>query len=318
MKQLLFFLLFSIATHSQSFTNVDNVVAQYPRFSKVEKLATKIKKDFSLDKDKVRAAFFWLANNIRYNLEEYYNPTQRSYHFRYSTEVEKQQKLQAVKDKIVADVFNTKFGVCEDYAQSFKKICDLLNIEAAVIKGNVRNTPQEIGKPEQNTNHAWNGVKINGKWLILDATWAAGFAQNGRWVKQFDNYFYDIPTDKILKTHYPEDSLWMLRFGRMSIEDFYNQPIYGKAFLNSKTELISPKTGIINLKSSENITLKFKNLDTTSLIFYNFKGHKYAQKPTIQTANGITTLTLKKPNRNADLVLYINKEDALHFKVRVQ
>ena len=318
MKQLLFFLLFSIATQSQSFKYVDNVVAQYPRFSKVEQLVSKIKKDFFSDEDKVKATFYWLANNIRYNLKEYYNPTQRSYNFRYSTEIEKQQKLQAIKDKIVADTFRRKSGVCEDYAQSFKKICDLLNIEAAVIKGNVRTDSNEIGKIANTTNHAWNAVKVNGDWIILDATWSAGYEYNGKWIRKFNNYFFNMPKQKMFKTHYPDNNLWVLRFGRMSIQEFYNQPIYSQTFLSLQAELIAPKTGIINLKSSENITLKFKNLDTTSLIFYNYKGHKYAQKPTIQTANGITTLTLKNPNRNADLVLYINKEDALHFKVRVQ
>lgn len=316
MKQLLFFILFSIALQSQDFTNVDNVVAKYPRFSKVEQLVSKIKKDFSSDEDKARAAFFWLSNNIRYNLEEYYNPTQRSYNFRYSTEVEKQQKLQAIKDKIVADTFRTKSGVCEDYAQSFMKICDLLNIEAAVIKGNVRNTPQEIGKPEQNTNHAWNGVKINGKWLILDTTWAAGFEQNGRWVKQFDNYFYDIPKDKVFKTHYPADNLWVLRFGRMSIEEFYNQPIYGKVFLNSKTELISPKTGILRVNLSKEIQLKIKNFDRTDLIFYTFKGQRYAQKPLILIENSVATLTFKNAPKNSYLNLFINKNIALQFKTK--
>lgn len=316
MKQLLFFLLFSITIQSQDFSKVDNLVAEYPRFSKVEDLANRIAKDFTTDENKVRAAFYWLATNIRYNLREYYNSTPRSYNFRYTTEAEKQQKLQALKDKIVADAFRTKLGVCEEYAQSFKKICDVLHIEAAVIKGNVRNVPQEIGKPEYTTNHAWNAVKLNRKWIILDATWAAGFEQNGRWIKQFDTYFYDIPTDKTLKTHYPEDSLWMLRFGRMSLDEFYNQPIYGNAFLNSKAELVSPKTGILKVNSSNEIKIKFRNLDPNSLIFYTFKGQRYAQKPLILVENNFVILTFKNAPRNSYLNLFVNKEVALQFKIK--
>jgi transglutaminase/protease-like cytokinesis protein 3 len=198
MKQLLFFfILLSISTQSQNFSKVDNLVAKYPKFSKVEDLAAKISRDFTSDEHRARAAFYWIANNIRYDLKEYYNSKQRSYNFSYTTEEEKAQKLQALKDKIIDEAFVTKTGVCEEYAQAFKKVCDLLNIEAAVIKGNVRNIPQEIGKPENNTNHAWNTVKLNKKWILLDATWAAGFEYNGRWIKQFDTYFYNIPKDKI-------------------------------------------------------------------------------------------------------------------------
>lgn len=317
MKQLLFFFLFiSIATNSQDFTKVDALVLEYPRFSKVENLASKITKDFTTDGEKARAAFFWLAKNIRYNLREFYNPRQRSYNFRYTTEEEKQQKLQSLKDKIVAEAFLNKTGVCEEYAQAFKKVCDLLNIEAAVITGNVRNTPDEIGKPANTTNHAWSAVKLNNKWIILDATWAAGYQYNGRWIRKFDDYFYNIPKDKIFKTHFPDDAVWVLRFGRMSLGEFYNQPIYGNLFLNSKATLISPKEGIVTVNASKNIELQFKNLDPNSFITYTFKGMRYARKPVISKKNDITTLTIKNAKRNSELVIFIDNKAALQFKTK--
>lgn len=315
MKQLLLFLLLSTSLFSQNFDKVDTKVLEYPRFSKPEQLANRIEKDFTSDTDKARAAFFWLAKNIRYNLKEFYNPRQRYYSFRYSSEAEKEQKLQEAKDKIIAATFRNKTGVCEEYAQSFKKICDLLNIEAAVISGYVRNSTKEIGSIPKRTNHAWNAVKLNEKWMILDATWAAGFERNGKWIRKFNNYYFDMPKDKIFKTHFPEDQFWVLRFGRMNLQEFYNQPIYKDEFLALGAELLSPKTGIINLASSEDIKLKFRNLDTSALIFYTVRGNQYAQKPVITSTQGITTLTIKNPKRNTDLSLFINKENALRFKI---
>ncbi|QOD60498.1 transglutaminase [Polaribacter haliotis] len=317
MKYLLtFFLLISIATNSQDFAEVDAKVTKYPRYSKVEDLANKIDKDFSKKEEKARAAFFWLAKNIRYNLKEFYNPRQRSIRFSYFSEEEKKQKLQAAKDNLVAAMFKTKQGVCEEYAQSFKKICDLLGLESEVIKGYVRNIPNEIGKPANATNHAWNAVKLNGKWIILDATWAAGYEYNGKWIRKFNDYFYNIPKNKIFKTHFPDDSLWVLRFGRMSLSEFYNQPIYGHNFLNSDIELLSPKNGIIKVERVENIVLKFKNLALSSSIIYNFRGYKYAQKAVLKIENGITILSIPKPKKNSELYLYLNNEVALQFKTR--
>ena len=314
MKQLLFFfLLISISVNSQDFSKVDNLVANYPRYSSAEDLAAKISKDFTSDEEKARAAFFWLAKHIRYNIKEYYNPTQRSYNFSYATEEEKQQKLQALKDNIVNEAFKNKTGVCEEYAQSFKKIGDLLGLESEVIKGNVRNLPQEIGKPVNESNHAWNAIKLNNKWIILDATWAAGYEYNGRWIREFNPYFFNIPKEKIFKTHFPEDSLWVLHFGRMSLQEFYNHPIYGHPFLSSTMELISPKNGIITINSSKKIELQFKNIAANTLIYYTFKGMKYAQKPNITVENKITTLTINNAVRNSDFVLYINNEVALQF-----
>jgi transglutaminase/protease-like cytokinesis protein 3 len=317
MKQLLFFfLLISISTNSQEFTKVDDLVSHYPRFSKAEDLANQISKDFSTDKNKARAAFFWLAKNIRYNLRKYNNPTKRSYNFRYTTEQEKQQKLQAFKDKIIAKAFITKTGVCEEYAQSFKKMCDLLHIEAAVITGNTRNSPAEIGKLQNTANHAWNAVKLNNKWMLLDVTWAAGYEMDGKWVRKFNNYFYNIPKSKIFKTHLPEDTIWILRFGRITKKEFFNQPIYGNVFLNSKATLISPKGGIINVNSSKEIQLKFRNLDVNSIISYTFKGMRYTQKPIITREKSTTTLTIKNAQINSELVLYFNRKAGLQFKTK--
>ena len=302
MKQLvILFLFFSLSAFSQNFEKVDSIVSKYARFSIVEDLTNQIEKDFSSDANKSRAAFFWLTKNIRYNLREFYNPSKRNYSFRYSSEEEKIEKLQAFKDDLVAETFKNKIGVCEEYAQSFKKICDLLAIESEVIKGNVRNTADEIGQISNTTNHAWNAVKIDEKWIILDATWAAGSETNGKWIRNFDDYFYDIPTHKIFKTHYPEDKIWVIRFGRMS----------------EKANLISPQTGIINLKSSEDIVLKFNNLDPKLLIFYTLKGMKSSQKPITTLEKNTTTLTIKNPKINTDLVLFINKKDALHFKIKM-
>jgi transglutaminase/protease-like cytokinesis protein 3 len=318
MKQhVLLFLFFNLSAFSQNFEKVDSIVSKYARFSKVEDLANQIEKDFSSDANKSRAAFFWLTKNIRYNLREFYNPNKRNYSFRYSSEEEKTEKLQAFKDNLVAETFKNKTGVCEEYAQSFKKICDLLKIKAEVIKGNVRNTADEIGQISNTTNHAWNAVKIDEKWIILDVTWAAGSESNGKWIRDFDDYFYDIPTRKIFKTHYPEDKIWVIRFGRMSEKEFYNQPIYSNTFLRLKANLISPQTGIISLKSSESIVLKFNNLDPKLLILYTLKLSKIPQKPIIISEKNTTTLTIKNPKINTDLVLFIDKKDALHFKIKM-
>ena len=317
MKQLILFFLFLTSTiGAQDFTKVDAKVIEYPRFSNVKNLVVQIEKDFSTDKEKARAAFFWLAKNIRYNLKEYYNPRQRSYRFSYTTEAEKTAKYQNLVDNLVKTTFRSKTGVCEEYAQSFKKICGLLHIEAEVIKGNVRNAASEIGKITNTTNHAWNAVKIDDEWLILDATWAAGYVYNGKWIRDFNDYFYDIPKDKILKSHYPEASIWMLRFGRMTEEEFYNQPIYSNTFLGLNTELVMPKTGTIVLENNDSIELKFKNLPDSLLLYYVFKGAKQAQKPEIIKKGNITSLKISSPKRNTELVLYINNVDALHFKVK--
>lgn len=317
MKRLFIFFFFVHTTiFAQDFSAVDHVVDAYPRYTKPESLANKIKSDFRTDLNKARAIFKWLANNIRYNLEELYNP-RISYRYSYSSEEERLQKIQAIKDKIVKDAFLTKLGVCEEYAQSFKKVADLIGLESQVIKGNVRNSVRQIGMNPKGTNHAWNLVKINNRWIILDATWAAGYLFNGRWVKSFNDYFFDIDHKKIGKTHYPDDRKWRVLLNSGNINTFYIQPIYSPTFLKSDLELVSPKSGIIQLNNSKKIELKIRNLAPGQMIYYNYLGQKYSKRPEISYYRDVATLTIENPGRNTELFLYLDRFLVLEYKVLV-
>ncbi|MGB0892682.1 MAG: transglutaminase domain-containing protein, partial [Flavobacteriaceae bacterium] len=194
MKQLLLIcLLITYTVNSQDFSLVDTKVKTYPKLISSEKLAQNIKTDFSSDITKVRAVFTWIAQNIRYDLQEFLNPKQTSIRFSYSSEEEKNRKLKAIKEGIVSSTLSKRKAVCEGYAQTFSKVCDLLGIENEVIKGFVRNSPKEIGKPKLYSNHAWNAVKINNQWLYFDTTWAAGYLMNGKWQRNFNDYYFNIP-----------------------------------------------------------------------------------------------------------------------------
>lgn len=50
---------------------------------------------------------------------------------------------------------------CEGYAKTMQYLCDLSGIESMVI----------VGSNESGDSHAWNVVKVDGKWYNLDTTW---------------------------------------------------------------------------------------------------------------------------------------------------
>lgn len=51
-------------------------------------------------------------------------------------------------------------AVCEGYARAFQLLCNKVNIDCVMVSGTV-----------DNTNHAWNCVKIGGEWYQIDVTW---------------------------------------------------------------------------------------------------------------------------------------------------
>lgn len=51
-------------------------------------------------------------------------------------------------------------AVCEGYARAFQLLCNKADIDCVMVSGTV-----------DNTNHAWNCVKIGGEWYQIDVTW---------------------------------------------------------------------------------------------------------------------------------------------------
>jgi len=315
MRLSLFIFFISLRFFAQDFTAIKEKTTTYRGHITAEKLAKKIASDFSSDEDKVKAIFCWLTENIRYDLDEFYNPKHKTTNFRYRTLEEKEQILQAIKDKRVTKTLNSRKAVCEGYAQTFAKVCNLLAIENEVIKGYARGSFNDIGNPISQANHAWNAVKINNQWMYIDATWGAGHQNNGKWHRVFKPYFFDMKKETYFKTHLPEDSLWKLRVGRMDIDTFYNQPIYSDSFLTSTYTLEKPFDGFLKRDENGLVSVTMQNLDANSKVHFGFIGEQYAKKATIENLNGSTTASVLAP-KNAQLAFFlIDMEVLLTFKI---
>lgn len=72
-------------------------------------------------------------------------------------------------------VLQNKIGVCQGYALTFNKFCEMMGIDCDYVFG--------YGRGE---THAWDIVKIDGKCYLVDCTWDAGYgAKNEAGVLEF-------------------------------------------------------------------------------------------------------------------------------------
>lgn len=316
MRLFIFFLLYSFIGLAQDLSEIKLITDTYPGLMTVEKLAKKIEIDFSTDEDKVKATYCWLTKNIRYDLKEFYNPNRKTRTtFRYRTEEEKQQKLKAINNKIVRNTLTKRRAVCEGYARTLAEVCTILNIENSLVTGHVRNSSQVIGNSSLTPNHAWNAVKINNKWIYIDATWGAGSELNGRWIRKFNPYYYNIPKNKYFKTHFPEDSVWRLRVGRITKEKYYNQPIYSNDFLKSDIELKAPTSGILKKKKDNTVHITLDNLRNKE-VFVGFLGNSNAYKPEIRKKGNSSLISFIPPVGAKQCFILIDREVALEFLIQ--
>ena len=208
---LLAFLCFmNVPTMGQSadnldFTKIDNHARAASKL--VEKdlktLADYLSSATVNDFERARSFYVWLTTNISYDMEAYKNGRQR---INQSNE----------------DILQRKRAVCFGYAKFFKALCDESGLVCEVIsgysKGSLTSTPN-LEQPD----HAWNAVKLEGKWHLLDATWGAGLVYSeSEFVHEFSEEFFLTPPEKLILNHLPADPMWQLLPCAVSTEDFKN------------------------------------------------------------------------------------------------
>lgn len=91
-------------------------------------------------------------------------------------------------------VFVENSSVCAGLAEGYKAVCQRMGKEAEYISG--RNNGAFVG-------HAWNQVKINGKWVDIDLTGDLKYIQAGEQPIFFGSQYIDF--DNMSENHHSED-----------------------------------------------------------------------------------------------------------------
>lgn len=158
---------------STSFNKVDSVTNAMTKIDE-SKLGIILTKPWKTELEKVRAIYYWMRKNIQY---DYVGLAWNNYTCE------------------VSDVLKKRVGVCEGYANLFNYLCEQAGIMSIKIHGIV---PQG--------GHAWNAVRINKKWYLMDVTWG-------------DNYFLTSPA-QFINDHFASVRKWTLLTNPPSLQQW--------------------------------------------------------------------------------------------------
>ena len=313
-----FFTLLHFVSYSQS--KVDELIEKYPaKFSSYQELANRISNDFISDESRAKAAFAWIAMNIEYQTKGI-SKLQRI-HFSYTSE----EDLQAQKDKFRRELaqksIRSRKALCEGYSTLYQEICSLMYIECVIIPGTAKRFVSEIGNNNLPSNHAWNAVKIQGTWKLVDITWAAGsvdFSKMQFLEEYTPAYFCSDPHEFAMK-HYPDNHEWLLLNSKFTREEFALQPTVFNDFIGNKYKILSPNNGLLSIKKGKEIKFHFLNVPENIQIAYHFKSEKFGQliKPT-RRKNQISFSVPAHSTGNDELIIYFDNEAVLGYKVSVK
>lgn len=201
----LFFLTTSTAYAAEPIDSVRYAYAQKaPKTLELATLVNYLKKGTKDDKKIVETFFYWITLNIQYDIKL-------------------RNKVGLTTEDISLDsVLLKKKTICSGYSELLWAMCGLADIECEVVKGIAQ---EYLSKRVYRTNHAWNAVKINNKWYLIDATWGSGGinAGNNTYGAELNmNCFLTEPTLLIID-HLPEDKKWQLLNRPISLNQFQSK-----------------------------------------------------------------------------------------------
>jgi tetratricopeptide (TPR) repeat protein len=168
-------------------------------------LAAYLVKPCKDDREKARAVYRWVTDRLTYNVEEYFSNKQW--------------------DNSADTVFRTRKGVCLGFANVFQKLGEQAGLEVVRIGGPVKGNGYRPGDDLKKHLHAWNAVKIEKRWRLVDPTWGAGSINDKRqYEKRFREFYFLTPPELLIFDHFPEDRQWQQLPTPITLEEFVKWP----------------------------------------------------------------------------------------------
>lgn len=149
-------------------------------------------------------------------------------------------------------VFRTRKSVCAGYAQLLEALGKAAGVEIVYVVGDARTQTSDLS----GQGHAWNGVKVNGQWYLIDPTWDSGYVSREKgFIKNYRTEYLMPPPEVIGITHFPKDPAWQLRANPINQGEFLRQPMMRPKFFADGLSLISPLRSQVDTKTDAVINL---------------------------------------------------------------
>jgi hypothetical protein len=189
---------------SRNFGKADEHASNVPpeKATSMDSLAVWLTKPFTSDEEKARSLYRWITENITYDLDSYFSghPTGGN----------------------AETALKERKAVCDGYSGLFETMAHNSGLEVVKISGFAKGYQYSIGKGiGTKPNHAWNAIKINGEWKLMDCTWGAGYiGEDKKFHRRFSPYYFLAPPEEFIYAHFPEDEKWQLLPHPVSKDEF--------------------------------------------------------------------------------------------------
>ena len=159
-------------------------------------------------------------------------------------------------------VFAARTGVCEGYARLMVALGKAAGLEVAFITGYIRDAERRVDESGTDDTitaalegnlHAWNAVKIDGSWLLVDTTWDDPVSSSGE--QSLQSTYLFTPPRMFAYDHLPQEPAWQLVASPISAGDFARQPMLSPYIGTLGVVLEAPARSQVTVDGELEITL---------------------------------------------------------------
>ena len=235
--------------------------------SSVEELAKILTPLASTEAEKARLVYAWITQHIAYDVEAL-------------------KRDRRELDLSTTGVLTSRMTICSGYANLYQSLAKAMGLKSVIVEGYAKGPSYLVGQDNE-VNHAWNGVKIDGTWYLLDATWGAGAIENDQFVAKFNPYYFATPPDQLIYSHFPAESQWQLLptvYTRTAFDQF---PDISARFFRDQLQLLSHKDNrVISANGQSEIRLNIPDNILIAAQLLDKSGSKLEQNYTFVQKQG--------------------------------
>ena len=224
---------------NRDFTDIDRLATTINyQGESIEELADLLAQYAHTEVEKARIIYAWITHHISYDIPSFLAARNNGNY----------------PDVSPKTVLRDRMTICSGYSHLYFALAEAMDLEAVIIFGYAKGATTT--ETDDDINHAWNGVKINGNWYLLDATWGSGSVVKEQFERQYKPYYFATKPSEFIYTHFPVDEDWQLLEQTYSRVKFASLPNISSRFYDLQLQLVNHK--ISQIKATERIDIKFQ------------------------------------------------------------
>jgi len=300
----------SAQTQGRDFTKIDAYVKSLGTLENMSMgtINKVISNPFTEKIDKVRAIYYWIANNIVYD-------------------VKLMRTSGNEKRNTVADVLKTRKANGIGFASLFQDMCSSADIRCLTVDGYVKYNSQQIGEKDLEINHTWAVVQLGQSpedWYYVDPAFGSGYmhVDMKAFTRSYSDAYFFTEKETFNLQHYPDNEAWKLGRAARNKTDFFNMPVVKTAAIEMEIKKCIPNEGKIKAKVDKAVKFIFtvKNAaDVTSVSAGIGEKRKYKVEE-IPFSNSGSALSFTYTFKDTDLfpfTIFVNGKEFVQYEVEV-